>query len=116
MNEKDEFLTKLGGPKQYRKKLNELFRQRRLVSLEIQQLVEDAYETDPVLRDTPEDTLNREWHKGIFQLHVVYDSECDRSPYGMHAVSNAHQHHTQCVWCCNEVKELWHKDLEKVHT
>jgi hypothetical protein len=116
MDEKTEFLTKLGGPKQYRKKLDELFRQRKLICLEIEQLVEDAYENDPVLRDTPEDKLNREMHKGIFQLSVVFESECDKSPYGMHAVCNAHQHHTVCIWCDTEVEGLWHKDLEKVHT
>ena len=116
MKEKDEFLVKLGGPKQYKKKLDELFRQRKLVSLEIEQLVQDAYENDPVLRDTPADKINREMHKGIFQLSVVFESECNDSPYGMHAVCNAHQHHNECVWCCEVVEGLWHKDLEKVHT
>ena len=112
MDDKEEFLTKLGGPRQYRKALNELIRQRRLLSLEIHQLVEDAYKNDPELRDTPDDELNRKYHKGIFQLSVLYGSECKKSPYGMHAISNAHPHHYCCVWCFGEVGN-W--DTEQVH-
>ncbi len=103
MNEKDEFLVRLGGPKQYKKRLDELFRQRRLLSLEIRELVNTAYETDPVVRDFTDAELSRKWHKAIFQLHIVGESECDKSPYGMHAVSNAHQHHYECVWCARHV-------------
>ena len=113
MDEKTEFLTKLGGPKQYKKKLDDLFRQRRLICLEIEQLVQDAYDNDPKLKDASADQLARAYHKAIFQLSIVFESECKLSPYGMHAVSNAHQHHHICIWCAEEVVD-YTTELEKI--
>ena len=113
MDDKTEFLTKLGGPKAYKKALDDLFRQRRLINLEIKEMLQDAYLSDPVIRNTPVEDLNQKYHKAIFQLSIIFESECEHSPYGMHAVSNAHQHHDHCVWCTLYVGG-WENERERI--
>jgi len=103
MNEKEEFLVNLGGPKERGKVITRLMKEQALAGLEVIELVKDAYVADPVLGRVSEEDLYRKLYVGILQLTILPETNCSKSPYGLHAVSNAHQHHCHCAWCEEQV-------------
>lgn len=94
MDQKDEFVAKLSGPRAYKKQLEELFRRRRLIRLEIEQLFEDSLECAG--------EMNNRLSNGVWKTHVTLlsDTECERSPCRLHGLDlNRYGHEYYCIWC-----------------
>ena len=110
MNKKDKFVAKLSGSKKYKKQLEELFRQRRLVNLEIEQLFEDSLECAGQKK-------NR-LSNGVWKTHVtlISGTECMKSPCGMHGLDlNRYGDEYYCIWCETNLHSVYGNTLEKAY-
>ena len=87
---KDEFILKLAGRAGYRYEVNKLAKEKRLLELKLSELISDAY------KEYADGERN---NRAAFQCAFIYDTKCDKSPFGMHAVSNFHQFNHNCAWC-----------------
>ena len=110
--DKEEFVLRLGGKQQTRRKLNALLRELKAKQLEIESLVCESYNGIDMTTDDMR-------YKRPFQLDLLLDSEfCNESPFGTHALSNGHPYHYHCIWCDKQVAGFSDstKNLEKIHT
>ena len=94
---KDEFILKLAGRNGYRSEINKLAKEKRLLEIKISELVSQAYVD-------MEDGIHEETPRG-WQSAFIFDTDCKKSPYGLHAVSNYHQFNHFCMWCDESVED-----------
>ena len=101
---KTDFLIKLGGKRELKKALNELVKEQELLRIKIDELVAHAIQEqygdkidDPQFRATMSIL-----HKMPRQHKVMFDTECEKSPYGMHGKANSHVLANTCIWCRHE--------------
>lgn len=100
--DKTDFLINLGGKRELKKALNELAKEHELLRIKIEELVGRAIE------EHYGDELADIWatmkilHKMPGQHKVMFDTDCEKSPYGMHGRANTHILSDTCVWCKHE--------------
>jgi len=94
--DKEEFLIKLAGRAGYRSEINKLAKEKRLLEIKISELVVAAYANE-------EDNIHEEIPRG-WQSAFIFDTKCEKSPYGLHAVSNFHQFIHNCMWCGQDIE------------
>ena len=105
MDEKDEFLIKLGGKKERKNVLNRLVKEQELLRIKIEELVTDAIIAETEFVNEKHRALWRILHRMPGQHKILFDTDCEKSPYGMHGKANTHILET-CVWCKCDVDHI----------
>lgn len=101
---KTDFLIKLGGKPELKKALNELVKEHELLRIKIEELVCLAIDMQYG------ENLENIWptmkilHQMAGQHRIIFDSDCEKSPYGMHGKANTHILET-CIWCHCEFED-----------
>jgi len=106
VNDKDEFLINLGGKDELKKVLNRLVKEQEILRIEIEQLI-----CDSIVMAHGEITSSnwatwRILNKMPGQHKVLFDTDCDESPYGMHGVASLPILSGKCIWCHIELDDL----------
>ncbi len=102
---KTDFLIKLGGKRELKKALNELAREHELLRIKIEELVRHAIEEhygDDLYQVRPTMSI---LHKMAGQHKVLFDSDCEESPYGLCGEANSHVLSETCIWCRRPLKD-----------
>ena len=103
MDDKDEFMIKLGGKSELKRILNRLAKKQDLLRIEINEIVSEA-----ILLEHGELTGRQRATMRIIdqmpgQHRILFDTDCEKSPYGMHGKADKSVL-TSCVWCHIELE------------
>lgn len=97
VTDKTDFLISLGGKRELKRILNELVKEHELLRIKIEELVGRAI--------AEEHDLDKNWptmrvlYKMPDQHKVLFDTDCDESPYGMHGKASLEILEDKCIWC-----------------
>lgn len=103
VNDKDEFLINLGGKTERKKVLNRLAKEHDLLRLKIEELIGDAILEEKDFVNDKHRALWRILNRMPGQHKIIFDTDCEKSPYGLCAEA-AQQSilKGKCIWCSRE--------------
>ena len=102
-DEKDEFLISLGGKIERKRVLRRLAKQQDLLRIKIEELMTDAIIEEKEFVNDKHRALWRILNRMPGQHKIMFDLDCEKSPYGMCGeATDQNILKGKCVWCSRE--------------
>ena len=98
-------MIKLGGKSELKKVLNRLVKEKEVLRIQVEELVRDSILAEHGELTDKERATWRIIDRMPGQHDILFDTDCEKSPYGMHGEASK-SILTSCVWCHVELEDL----------
>lgn len=99
ISDKDRFIIELGDKAEIKKVLNRLVKESEVLRIQVEELIAEAIIADKNFINDNERATWRIMHRMPGQHDVMFDTDCEKSPYGMHGKARTHILRGKCIWC-----------------